>query len=194
MRETPSSPSNDSETDFNNIFFALPPTLSQTPPTRKDAKRKKIDSGCQSPPGVLPETSGKYNFGPSVSFSTTHESSPISHFRVSGSPYPLVNSSTEVTLARSLRDENLSVDEHWEKIYRTRIVDFVVVYLEGKRLPSHEASGAEFERELNGLLQLGRKDIDTKRPFFFEVYPCISFVGIAFAGPYWQFSICNLTR
>ncbi|KAG8729390.1 hypothetical protein FRC11_008863 [Ceratobasidium sp. 423] len=209
--------SDDSDTPFDSMFYVPPSSLVQTP--MKHAKKRKHDASHQSPQTAPPKTPlGKYKFIPPVSFPTTQGDSPISHPEASHSVKQQGNSSTEVTPARSQRDDTFSGDEHWQKIYRTRIVDFAVVYLlrdqkelvkidrdelhgfrqikvpivvEGKRSPALEAPGAEFERELLALLVLAQVDIDRKRLFFFEAYPCISFIGIAFAGSYWTFTICE---
>jgi hypothetical protein len=103
---------------------------------------------------------------------------------------------------------------------RTRIADFAVAYLvpglksrliygiqvieleivnvpiiiEGKRPPSRSNSSVgkgSLENRVAEFMSQGKADIARKMPFFFNAHPSDSYVGIAFAGPWWSFTICT---
>ncbi|EUC54318.1 hypothetical protein RSOL_037720, partial [Rhizoctonia solani AG-3 Rhs1AP] len=218
LREASATSCHNLEVDFNELFFT--PSLNQPVTPVKNAKRKR--HGVDSPPEASVQLpAGQYGLDDPHSSSVPGASAQALAIATYDSPNPTAgNASTEVTPARSERlgDANVFMDQQWEKIYRTRIVDFAILYLssdqkrrvkiqddelyefdqikvpsavEGKCPPSQEGTERDFQNFLTVLLRLAQLDIEEKRLFFFEVYDCMYFVGIAFAGGYWTFPTCE---
>ncbi|KAG9083199.1 hypothetical protein FRC06_004658 [Ceratobasidium sp. 370] len=86
------------------------------------------------------------------------------------------------------------------KIFGINVPLFQLVHIpiivEGKRPPSRDniSSGVESETlkdQVLGYMNWGKQDILDKMPVFFSAYPSSSYVGIAFTGPWWAFTICT---
>ncbi|KAG9102385.1 hypothetical protein FS749_004171 [Ceratobasidium sp. UAMH 11750] len=86
------------------------------------------------------------------------------------------------------------------EIFGVKVPLFEVVYVpiivEAKRPPSRsELFTPESKRLLEDYaatyMEFGKADIATKQSIFFSAYPSRSYVGIAFAGPWWVFTICT---
>ncbi|KAF8749713.1 hypothetical protein RHS01_09919 [Rhizoctonia solani] len=72
----------------------------------------------------------------------------------------------------------------------------VTIVVEGKRVPplAHTENQQLFILGLRKNLNLARKDIADKKALVFTIYTCASFIAIAFAGPYWSFTVCELNN
>ncbi|KAG8739396.1 hypothetical protein FRC10_005662 [Ceratobasidium sp. 414] len=88
----------------------------------------------------------------------------------------------------------------FSKIFGIRVPLFEVVYVpiivEAKRPPSRSEVFAPRPKRLleeyaGTFMEFGKADIATKQSIFFSAYPSRSYVGIAFAGPWWVFTICT---
>ncbi|KAG8738144.1 hypothetical protein FRC10_007237 [Ceratobasidium sp. 414] len=72
----------------------------------------------------------------------------------------------------------------------------IPIIVEGKRPPprTNNPSGVEpgtgWKSRLLAYMHLGKRDIIDKRSVFFSAYLSRSYVGIAFSGPWWIFTIC----
>jgi hypothetical protein len=83
-------------------------------------------------------------------------------------------------------------------IYGFQVQEFKVVnvpfVVEGKRPPSR--SNILFEQKplealVDQFMGQGKTDIGDKMPYFFSAHPSDSYIGIAYSGPWWAFTICT---
>ncbi|KAG9090673.1 hypothetical protein FRC06_000936 [Ceratobasidium sp. 370] len=87
----------------------------------------------------------------------------------------------------------------FSEIFGIQVPRFEVVYVpivvEAKRPPSRLEVFAprpkRLEEYARAFMEIGKGDIATKRSIFFSAYPSSSYVGIAFTGPWWVFTICT---
>ncbi|KAG9076612.1 hypothetical protein FRC06_009409 [Ceratobasidium sp. 370] len=75
-------------------------------------------------------------------------------------------------------------------------VVYVPIIIEAKRPPSRSDVFAsqpkrQLEEYASTFMEFAKADIATKQSIFFSAYPSCSYVGIAFAGPWWVFTICT---
>jgi hypothetical protein len=79
------------------------------------------------------------------------------------------------------------------RVPRFRIVNVPIV-VEAKRPPSRSSplygQGA-FERRVAHFMDEGKADIGKKMSYLFEAHPSDSYIGIAFTGSWWAFTICT---
>ncbi|KAG8697794.1 hypothetical protein FRC08_006323 [Ceratobasidium sp. 394] len=72
---------------------------------------------------------------------------------------------------------------------------YVPIVVEGKRPPPRTQDPSKLQgrwmRQLLLYMNLGKRDIIEKMTAFFSVYPSRSYVGIAFTGPWWIFTLCT---